>query len=259
MRRGRPGRRPPGPQDLWSRRRTSDSLRVVEDQGRASRRARSARGLCLRPGISEAFSAILRDRADQLVSRVITVATRDVPEAVPDEGLRREISAAGRLIVTAIIRQLAEGRVGPPDVDPRASELPRTFARQGLDVSVQLTVYRAGQDAFWAEVLMCAQAREDLEQRLAVLVILWERFSAWVSSYIDVQIGLPARTRTVAARNPSTSERDPAGHSRRWQRGHSRCESCSRVRTERYACRQAEVGEHDPQPHTVAAPTRRPR
>jgi DNA-binding PucR family transcriptional regulator len=141
-------------------------------------------------GLLQAFFASAHD--DQvvldLVGRLNDALVDEIPELA---GLRTDLDASTRALLTAFFSTAAEDPEGAIEIETPVLDLARSLAFRTPDVGVLLRAYRVGQRLAWREfTTILTQEVADPELRLAAMGFLFERLSVELERVVDASVAV---------------------------------------------------------------------
>jgi sugar diacid utilization regulator len=142
---------------------------------------------------------------DALIERIATsmvdAMTAGVPEVDGDADIKADALVASRETARDVMVGLdADPWIveGPP---PGLTDLARTLARRGLDITVLMKLVRFGQAVFWPAIMETAeQSIEDSAVRMRVLATVFERFGNYVETVLVETVAVYQQERDLRMR-----------------------------------------------------------
>jgi PucR-like helix-turn-helix protein/diguanylate cyclase with GGDEF domain len=162
--------------------------------GRTSSLSENARSL------NKLAQAVDEEMVQGIAEGMLEAMSEGLPDIEFDGDLAADALAASREAAGGFLWGIdAEPWIVPP-VPPALSDLARTLARRGVDLTVLIKLTRLGQSVFWPAVMESAERSiQDPAVRMRVLTTTFERFSLYLEGLLDgtVAIFLEERDRNM--------------------------------------------------------------
>jgi hypothetical protein len=162
-----------------------------------------------RTGLATLVEQVDDELIDEIAEGMFAAMSAGVHEAEIDADIGADARAASHESARGFLLGMAEEPWGVREQPRALSDLARTLARRGLDVSVLMKLTRYGQGVFWPAIMELAErAIEEPSTRMRVLGVAFDRLGRYVETVLGAAVGAFQEERDLRMRGAHARRRE---------------------------------------------------